>query len=117
MLIAAASCLLMISTTEKCFDAADKRSAITMVKVLRANRDAPTLPEAMIEQHAGATSAAIGWSATITDSHYGFVRVRAAVPGAGEVTEYLFDVNLAGNRLHPANDLARELMTRLRYAL
>ena len=68
------------------------------------------------QAHPGVDPQRIAWSGVVTDSHYGFVRVRAAVPGPSEVLEYLFDVNLAGQRLHPGNDRARALLEQLRLA-
>ena len=114
--LAAISSFMIFITTERCFIQADIRNAITMVKTLRTNSGAQTIPEAMVQAHPGATLNSIGWDGELTDNCYGFVRVRAADPAPGEVILYFFDVNLSGQRLHPANDKAHALMTGLKSA-
>ena len=112
-LLAAATSFMIFITTERCFSQADVRSAVKMVTTLRATDDAMTIPQAICQQHAALKPDDIAWSGMLTDNCYGFVRVRAAVPGRGQVIEYLFDVNLTGQRLHPANGQARQLMKSL----
>ena len=113
-LVATAGCVLIFTTTERCFEKADVRNAITMVKTLQSGAGTKRIPDALIAKHPDAQAHAIIWSGERTNSMYGFVRVRAAVPGSGSVHEYLFDVNLAGQRLHPANEKARTLFETLR---
>jgi len=108
--LAAATSFVIFLTTEKCFQSADVRNAITMVQSLKASAEAPTIPAALAARHPGVDLNQVAWSGTLTENCYGFVRVRAAVPGKGAIIEYLFDVNLSGQRLHPANPLAKELM-------
>ena len=112
ILLAAASSFMLFQTTERCFAEADIRNAITLAQHLRASGDAETIPAMLAREH-NVEVKAITWTGIVTDNHYGFVRVRAAVPGPKDVIEYFFDVNLAGQRLHPANDLARNLMRNL----
>ena len=124
-LLAAASSFLLFVTSERCFERADLRSAVTLVQTLRARPGAPTIPEALVDRHPGTRVEEIRWSATLTDKHYGFVQVRAEVPAPGRAgqggagaerpaaTVYIFDVNLAGQRLHPGNDPARDLFAEL----
>ena len=134
-LLAAASSYLLFATTERCFESADRRNAVMLVQTLRVRPGAPTIPEALVDRHRGTRVEDIQWSATLTDKHYGFVRVRAEVPDAGGPggeaaggtrggadqgggpgggpTVYVFDVNLAANRLHPGNDDARALFGEL----
>ena len=112
VLIAAASSFLIFTTSERCFIKADVRNAITMAQTLRAHPEAPTIPEALLVLHPNVHSSAVEWTGQLNDSFYGFVRVRARVPGTEPVL-YLFDVNLAGQRLHPGNEAARELMGKL----
>lgn len=114
IVLALVTSIAIFNTSERCFGNADRRNAITMVQSLRARPGAPTIPDALVQRHPGSTLDTIRWSATITDVTYGFVRVRAAVPAPGAVEEYLFDVNLAGQRLHPANEASRALMLSLR---
>lgn len=114
ILLALVTSIAIFNTSERCFGQADQRNAITLVQTLRAHQAAPTIPEALVAQHRGATAETIAWSATLTDVTFGFVRVRAAVPAPGGVVEYRFDVNLAAQRLHPANDTSRALMLALR---
>ena len=114
VVLAAVSSFMIFITTERCFIKADIRNAITMVKTLRTSPGALTIPEALVKRHPGSSMASIGWDGELTDNCYGFVRVRAAVPAPGEVEPYYFDVNLSGQRLHPANDKAAALMDSLR---
>lgn len=114
VVLAAVSSFMIFITTERCFIKADIRNAITMVKTLRTSPGAPTIPEALVKKHPSASMASIGWDGELTDNCYGFVRVRAAVPAPSEVALYYFDVNLSGQRLHPANDKAAALMEALR---
>ena len=112
-LLALAGCYMIFSTTERCFDQADVRNAITFAQHLRANPDAPTIPEALVSRHPGVAPAQIHWTGVLNSKFYGFVRVEAHVPGQMESTVYIFDVNLAGQRLHPGNEQAREVMVSL----
>ena len=114
VVLAAVSSFMIFITTERCFIKADIRNAITMVKTLRSAPEHPTIPEALVKRHPEASLASIGWDGELTNNCYGFVRVRAAVPAPGEVAVYYFDVNLSGQRLHPANDKASALMANLR---
>ena len=114
ILLATASSFFIYMTTEQCFAQADVRNAITMVQTLRAAPDVPSIPEAILLKHPNIKIESISWQGNVTDSCYGFVRVRAGVPAPGEVTEYLFDVNISGQRLHPANKRTKELMLNLR---
>ena len=113
-MLAIASSFLIYMTTEKCFAEADVRNAITMVQTLRIEPTHPSLPEAIVRKHPGIKPSTIAWQGYVTESCYGFVRVRAAVPAPGQVTEYLFDVNISGQKLHPANQKAKDLMLDLR---
>ena len=113
-MLAIASSFLIYLTTEQCFSKADVRNAITMVQTLKATPSSPSIPEAIVARHPGISLHSISWQGTVTESCYGFVRVRVAVPSPGAVTEYLFDVNISGQRLHPANTLSKELMLSLR---
>lgn len=114
VLIAAFSSYLIFATTNRCFGEADVRNAIRMVQTLRADPDAKTIPQAILANHPHVRLQPITWSGEITDDFYGFVRVLAVVPaveGARKTAErYLFDVNLTGQRVHPANEDSRLLM-------
>lgn len=111
--LAAASSFMLFMTTESCFEEADRRNATTLVQHLRTHPEAQTILEALLNRHREATQQTIRWHATLTDNYYGFVRVSASVPTSEGEQDYLFDVNLAGQRIHPANDSARELMVTL----
>ena len=113
-LLAIASSFMIYLTTEQCFVQADVRNAITMVQTLRLEPTSPSIPDAILQKHPGTKRTSISWQGHVTESCYGFVRVRAAVPAPGKVTEYLFDVNISGQKLHPANKRAKELMLNLR---
>jgi hypothetical protein len=113
LLLAGASSFLIFLTSERCFEQADARNAIEFAKMLRANPQAPTIPEALSVLHPDVHSSAVLWSAQLNDTFYGFVRVRVSVPARDTPVEYVFDVNLAGQRLHPGNDAARDLMQKL----
>ena len=82
-----------------------------MVKTLRPGPNQPTVPEALQNLHPGLQATSIGWDGEVTDNCYGFVRIRAAVPAPQQMDIYFFDVNLSGQRLHPANDKARKLLS------
>lgn len=112
--LAAVSSFMIFTTTESCFVKADIRNAVNMVQTLKAGPSGSTIPEALKARHPGVSIASIGWDGEITDNHYGFVRVRAAVPAPKEVILYFFDVNLSGQRLHPGNQLATQLLQDLR---
>lgn len=113
-LFALVSTFLIFSTTERCFENADVKNAITMTQTLRASDQALTIPEALCKKHQGVQPTDITWSGTLTDSFYGFVRVRAAVPAPNQVQEYFFDVDLSAQRLHPATENSKALMQSLR---
>jgi hypothetical protein len=113
-LILTAGCVLIMTSTEQCFDNADVKNALKVVQLTKASDAAPTIPEALALKHRGVKTSEIGWSGRVTNSCYGFVRVRAAVPAPGHVAEYIFDVDVGQRRLHPANDNARGLMTALK---
>ena len=113
-MFAAATSFMIFTTTESCFIKADIRNAITMVKTLKAAPNATTIPKALQANHPGVALSSIGWDGEVTDNCYGFVRVRAAVPAPKEVVIYFFDVNLSGQRLHPGNERARQLLTGIR---
>ncbi len=112
-LIAAVSCFMLFMTTERCFEQADRRNAIEMVRGLRAHDGAMTIPEALAQRHPSVRRSDYGWHATVTDKYYGFIRVQTLVPESADAVEYLFDINLAGQRLHPANERAKSLMREL----
>jgi len=113
MLLAAASSFMIFMTTERCFESADDRNAISMVQNLRATPQAMTIPDAVLLAHPTAKRDDLTWSASLTDEFYGFVRVTLAVNAPHDHATYLFDVDLTGNRLHPANDAAGTLMKQL----
>lgn len=113
-MLAAASSFMIFTTTESCFIKADIRNAITMVQTLRAAPGATTIPQALKIAHPNVQVSQIGWDGEVTDNCYGFVRVRVAVPAPKEVILYFFDVNLSGQRLHPGNERARQLLQGLR---
>jgi len=110
LLLALSTSFLIFISSERCFDNADHRNAITMVQTLRAKPGAMTIPDAIVLRHDGVKQSEILWHAALTDKYYGFVRVAARFTSKGQPVEYLFDVNLSGQRLHPANVLAREVM-------
>ena len=112
--LAAVSSFMIFTTTESCFVKADIRNAVNMVQTLKAGPNSTTIPEALKARHPDVSIASIGWDGEITDNYYGFVRVRAAVPAPKEVILYFFDVNLSGQRLHPGNERATQLLQDIR---
>ncbi len=114
IMLAAASSFMIFTTTESCFIKADIRNAITMVQTLKAGPNSTSIPDAIKAQHPEISISSIGWDGEVTDNCYGFVRVRAAVPAPKEVILYFFDVNLSGQRLHPGNQRATQLLENVR---
>jgi hypothetical protein len=103
--------VVIFATTERCFDNADLKNAQKMVQTLRAQPGSPTIPEAIAAEHPGAGP--IAWQSELRDKFFGFVHVTGVLSDAGKPIVYEFDVNLAGQRLHPGNERAKALMEKL----
>jgi hypothetical protein len=114
VLIAASSAFAMFMTTERCLADADRQNAVAMVQHLKASPLAPTIPAALEALYPQLDPQDIHWHALVTDNHYGFVRVTARLRLPAGPRDYVFDVSLTGNKLHPGNALAKELMENLK---
>lgn len=93
------------------FESADAHAGLEIVQGYRSSANA-TVPELLVYHHPNATPE---WSTKMQSACFQHIRVEAQVtdPPGGTTTSYVFDVDINGPVIHPANDSGRKIIAEL----
>ncbi len=110
MLLTAIAAAVSVVYLQHRFDAADVKAAVALAQSYKAP-SGRTLPDVILADRPGA---AMDWSGAETSSCFQHVRVEAHVsPKDGPPVVYMFDVDINGPSIHPANPLGLEALQKL----